>query len=1014
MELSEHQLSRIQDDLRGLLDGDVRFDRITRQIFATDASIYEIRPLGVVRPRGVNDLVKLLGFATKKGIPLHCRGAGTTAFGGSLGPGIVVDFSQHFRRIFDINDRTVRVQPGLVLSELQARLERHGLRFGPDPFDSEMMTIGGAIGLDATGSHYMCDGRTADKIDSLGLVLADGHMISAGREPLVGGVSEDPHPRKRDLINRLVSVFSEHRSTIEKLPGGMVSGGYRVQDVLNNNRFDLARLIAGSEGTLAVVAEARLKLDSLPGHRTAAILLFDSLEKASQAALMVRDFELSLCDMMDRRYLSLAREVDPRLDSIIPFATEAILAIEAEAASETESQARLDRAIDAIRHKSRLAFGVRATSKADQVELFSKLSSVRLRLPLGRLEGVSRPVSIVEDMSVAPDELPRFLVACQNRLKQQELNGALFCHPLCGQIHLQPFLDLANPKHVEKMRLLANSVYEDLFACGGVLGGRCGCGLSRSAFLRDQNPELYLFFQSIKQVFDPEGILNPGKIIGCEEHGSIVKNVRKVIPVKRVHPDASIDSGEQNISPTDDQSPAPLRDILELQLNWDSDRIRDIVGQCIGCGQCRSFSPRRRNCPQFQNQPSEEASPRAKANILRAVLMGQIDLKMLLTDEFRQLADLCFHCHICRNECPAGCDIAHLMTEAKGAHVTAKGLSLSAATMTQIDRISFLASIFPRAANRILNQPRLRWLVEKILGVAQWRKLPGFQRQSFILWAMRHRLTRPVVNRPDFDHFSELELPKVAYFADTFVNRCHPELGIAFLRLLKHNGISVFVPPRQRQAGTAAIAGGALEIARKMGRRNIPILADAVRRGYRIVTTEPAAALTLIREYRYLFGNDADLDLVAENTIDSTALLWELHQRGLLKVDFRPIKARVGYHMPCRLKGIEKGRPALELLRLIPGLTVEELEAGCCGMAGTFGIQHANYRKSLRIGRHLIGAMRDPSIELGATECSACKMQMEQITTKSTHHPVEYLAAAYGLIPPNKLLKHQSGDLRIN
>ena len=254
---------------------------------------------------------------------------------------------------------------------------------------------------------------------------------------------------------------------------------------------------------------------------------------------------------------------------------------------------------------------------------------------------------------------------------------------------------------------------------------------------------------------------------------------------------------------------------------------------------------------------------------------------------------------------------------------------------------------------------------------------------------------------------------KVAFFVDTYVNRHAPELGEAFVNILRHNGISVFVPPRQLQAGSTAIASGALDTAAKIARRNLRFLGEAIRRGYRIVATEPAAALTLIREYGYLF-DDNETRQIAENTCEASTFLWELHSQKKLKLDFHPIEATIAYHTPCRIKALEVGTPGLELLRLIPGLSVQSIEAGCCGMAGTFGIKHRTYRTSLRIGRHLMGAMRDPSIQAGATECSACKIQMEQGTAKPTFHPIRFLAAAYGFLEPSALLATKSKELTVS
>ena len=314
MESFDYHPHRIQDDLRGLLDGEVRVDPVVRQIFASDASVYEIRPLGVIRPRGVRDVVAVVRYAASKGIPLHARGAGTSTAGGALGPGLVVDFSRYFHRVLESDSHSVKVQAGVVLERLNAYLARKNRQFGPDPANTRTTTIAGMIAVDASGSHWPRYGRTGEHVQQLGLVLADGHVISAGREPLVEGKSTDTNPRKRELIDRLVELFSPYQERITQRARestSLLRGGYHLDGILGPNFFDLARLVVGSEGTLALITEARLSTCEIPPHHGMVLFLFDSLEKATHAALALGDSrsfsQPAACDLLDRRFLSLAR-----------------------------------------------------------------------------------------------------------------------------------------------------------------------------------------------------------------------------------------------------------------------------------------------------------------------------------------------------------------------------------------------------------------------------------------------------------------------------------------------------------------------------------------------------------------------------------------------------------------------------------------------------------------------------------------------------------------------------------
>ncbi len=526
------------------------------------------------------------------------------------------------------------------------------------------------------------------------------------------------------------------------------------------------------------------------------------------------------------------------------------------------------------------------------------------------------------------------------------------------------------------MRLAAEELYAEVVDAGGAVSGGYAYGLSRTPFLARQVGPLYEVLREVKRIFDPENILNPGKIVG-DDPELHMRNLRAPL----------LPPAESPPPPPEPDQPK-LRDLIELQLNWDPLRVLEATAACNRCGECRSQAPQVRMCPIFRFAPAEEASPRAKANIIRGILTRRIDLGLLASDEFKTAADLCVHCHACRLECPAGVDIPRLMRESKGAYVSSAGLPLSEWLMTRLDTLASAASKIGPLANWALGNRQMRWLLEKTLGIAQGRKLPRVASRSFLRRAARRRLHR--INRRSPQ--------KVLYFVNTYANWHDPQLGEALVAVMKHNGVAVYVPSEQRPAGMASIACGALDHARALARRNVGILADAVRQGYHVVATEPAAALCLAHEYPQMLDDD-DARLLAAHSSDACAFLWKMHLSGALQLDFKPINAVLGYHAPCHLKALGVGFPGENLLGLIPGLRVHHLERGCSGMAGTFGLLHANYRNSLRAGWGLIARLRDPAIQAGATECSACKIQMEQGTAKPTLHPIKLLALAYGLMP---------------
>jgi Fe-S oxidoreductase len=393
-------------------------------------------------------------------------------------------------------------------------------------------------------------------------------------------------------------------------------------------------------------------------------------------------------------------------------------------------------------------------------------------------------------------------------------------------------------------------------------------------------------------------------------------------------------------------------------------------------------------CPLFRIAPSEEASPRAKVNMLRSVLAGTVGLNQLTSDEFKAIADLCVHCHACRLECPANVDVPRLMRESKGAYVAANGLTMAEWALTRLDLLGTWGGWIAPVSNWALSNRQIRWVLEKILGLAQGRKLPRVASRTFIHRAARRRLTRPQRRSGN----------KVLYFVDVYANYFDPQLAEAFVAVLEHNGVSVYVPPRQKQAGMPSIARGALDHARKLAEHNVAHLAESVRQGYHVVATEPSAALCLVREYPQLVDDD-DARLLAANSSEACTFLWRLHTQGKLHLNFKPLHLTLGYHTPCHLRALQVGTPGEHLLGLIPGVRVQHIEEGCSGMAGAFGLSAKNYRNSLRGGLRLINRLRSPALQAGATECSTCKIQMEQGTDKPTIHPIKLLALSYGLMP---------------
>jgi Fe-S oxidoreductase len=394
-------------------------------------------------------------------------------------------------------------------------------------------------------------------------------------------------------------------------------------------------------------------------------------------------------------------------------------------------------------------------------------------------------------------------------------------------------------------------------------------------------------------------------------------------------------------------------------------------------------------CPFFRIEPREEASPRSKANVMRRYVGGQLDPREFTSPAMKRLANLCFNCKQCQLECPANVNIPQMMIEAKAAYVATHGLSRADWILARAHSFGALGCTFAPAMNWALTNPGARWVIEKLSGISRHRKLPLFARRSFLRSAGRDLLRPPRRNS---------EQPTVVYFVSEYANYNDPELARAFVAVLRYNGIRVHVPPDQTGSGMAMISAGDLDAARDLAEANVRTLAELARDGHPILCTEPAAALCLSQEYPKLLDHP-DVQLVASRVMEAGAYLEDLHRQGRLRTDFAPLDLDVAYHTPCHLKALGRSTPLLNLLSLIPSLRVHTIDKGCSGMAGAFGLIEQNFRTSIRIGSELIKSMRSPDLDIGTTECTSCKIQMEQGTTIPTLHPLKLLALAYGLTP---------------
>ncbi len=949
---------QIRADLRGEFRGTLHTDGPHLAVYASDASPFHITPHAVAIPADEDDLRVLVRYAHEHSLPLIPRGAGTGVGGECLGGGVVVDMSVGFRTPPVIDGSAVKAASGLTLREVNDALAPHGRRFAPNPLSGGTATVGGAVGTNASGPNVTAHGYTRGHVSGLRVVWDNGETATLTATRQSSDAADTPQMRTLELRTQALTLLSRHLPLIERhrplTPFHRCP--YQLDGVVTPDGLDLCRLLVGSEGTFAITTEAVLNTVPLPGGVAAGVWGFRSLNEALRAGLLLRAAGgVVSADVFDQRVLFLAK-------AIVPDGVAAVLAVEVEAESPTAAMLAM---VDAAGRVREVFPFIDLSTDEPGVATFRKALAAATYSSRGP---VGRPVPVIDDTAVPGDELIRYVSGVADLLRKAELPAVFHVSPLSGQVIARPLLDLSKPADREALWPLADRVHQLVVAVGGTISTRFGVGVARTPWVAKQYGPLVPVFAELKRVFDPNGILNPGKITAPD-------------PSRPAWP----------LRPLWVVPPTPLQPSrIPLSVRADPPEER-----CTGCGDCRSRVAPVRMCPTFHPTGIEAASPRAKANLMHW-LLATATADDLPAEEARAVADLCVNCKMCRTECPSGVDIPRLALEMKAELHAAHGLSRDAWVLARADRFARLAASVPLLANLVLGSRAGRWVIERLLGVSQRRTLPQLTLRPFL--NRRHKLGVAVRGGPPPTD-GPVSAVRVAYLIDTHTDLADPLVGEAAVAVLKHNGVEVYVPPRQRGVGTAALLQGDFDVAREQAGRVVREFADLIREGYAVVASDPASVVTITQDYRLLLDDD-DAKLVTGQTQELTAFLWAMYERGWLRTDFqKPLPFAVGHHVPCHIKALG-GEPAgPKLLRLIPRMRVNTVDVSCSGMAGTFGLRADSYERSMAIGRPLFDAVNTGGAKYGSAECGGCRMQLQEGTGLRALHPVQYLAMAYGLMP---------------
>ena len=947
----------LEHDLRRLVEGEVRFDKYSRLLYSTDASIYQVEPVGVVIPRGKADVQAVIECANRYETPILPRGGGTSLAGQTVGRAIVLDFSNRMNKLLEVNREELwcRVEPGLVQDELNAQVRPMGLLFGPDTSTSNRATLGGMIGNNSAGAHSIAYGKTIDHVIELTVLLSDG--TEAVLKDLTAREAQEKAKGNRlegHIHRELLRLVELHREEIEaRYPKIMRRvSGYNLDEFVTGKPFTLARMLVGSEGTLATVIEAKMRLVPRPRFTAVDVLHFNDLQAALDSSQEILETGPYAVELTDKMILDLGRrniEQSKRM-GFVQGDPAAILMVEYAGESDAQARAKVE-ALEARRARHRMGYASTITYDPFEQQSIWKFRKAGLGLLLG-MKGERKPIAFVEDTAVDPAKLSPFITRFRQVLAKHGAEAGYYGHCSVGCLHIRPLINLKEERGVQQMKAIAEEITELVMAFGGALSGEHGDGLARSGFnQRLYGPRLYEAFRQVKRAFDPKNLMNPGKIVDAPP---MTENLRYGPGYRTWAPDTLLDFSDQG-------------------------GFAAAVEMCNGIGVCRKQLDGTM-CPSYMATMDEEHSTRGRANALRAVLSGQVPKRDLTSTRLYEVMDLCLECKACKAECPSNVDMAKLKYEFLAHYHDANGLPLRNRLFGRIERLNRAGSLLAPLSNWVANSRLNRWLLERAAGIERRRPLPHFASRSFLRWWKHHQPP------------SAAPRGSVVLFHDTFNTYNTPHVLIAATELLERAGYRVLLGDKQC-CGRPLISKGMLREAKTHARWNVERLAQFARDGLWIVGLEPSCLLTLRDEYVDLLRSD-EARIVAKQSVLLEEFLQRERDRGLA-LRFRRDGKRALLHGHCHQKALVGTAPTVAALRWA-GYEVEEVDAGCCGMAGSFGFEREHYEISVAIAsRRLIPAVKAlaPEVHVVAPGIS-CRQQIGHLASRQARHPAELLLDA--------------------
>ena len=976
----------LEHELRQRVSGEVRFDPFSRVLYSTDASIYQMEPVGVVIPRSAADVQATIEVARENGVPVLPRAGGTSLAGQTVNHAIVMDFSKYLNQVVEVNreESWARVQPGIVLDQLNRELLPYGLMYAPDPTTSSRACVGGGIGNNTCGAHSVIYGKSLDHIMELDVILSDASathfrpLDSSELEARLSGIgleSEIYRGVRRLAQDNDAEIRARYPNIMRRV------SGYNLDEFLtesigpyagsaNSHGFNLTRMVIGSEGTLCVATEAKVNLVPRPTMTALSVAHFHDIFQASEAVKEILNHGPSSIEIMDKNVLDRSRQSLGlgNAMSIIEGDPGAILAIEFYGESEGELNAKME-GLKQDLERRRMGYAcVNLLDRAAQASVWNvRKNGLGL---LMSMHGDAKPLPFVEDTAVDPETMGEFVRRFDEIVRNHDTEAAYYGHASVGCLHIRPVVSLKDQEGVNRMYSIAEEIADLTREFGGSLSGEHGDGIVRGVWTEKMfGPEIYQLFHELKSTWDPDGIMNPGKIIDCPP---MTENLR--------------------------YGPSYGAQSLPTSLDFSIDtNFAGAVEMCNGMGACRKLDGTM--CPSFMATRDEEHSTRGRANLLRAAMSGKLPEGTMTSQRLYDALDLCLECKGCRAECESSVDMAKLKYEFLDNYYKANGLPRRNKIFGDIAKLSKWGSRFAPLSNWMAASPIGKLLSGSLLGIHSNRKPPSFARQTFPQWFRSRKTGDSSLSsrgRARVGASSPVASQTVVLLNDTYMNYNYPEIGKAAVALLEAAGYKVELADAPC-CGRPMISKGMMDAAVANARHNVGLLHAYAGNGVPIIGCEPSCLLTLRDEYPQLVPGE-QARTVASQSFLIDEFLAKLKAEGNLNIGFKDTPKQILFHAHCHQRSLAGTASSLNALRLAPGYSVELTNAGCCGMAGSFGYEKEHYDISMTIGsQYLFPQVNAKSDDWEVAVMGvSCRQQIEHGTGRRARHLAEVLAEALG------------------